>query len=447
MRIDRRIRVIAIWIVLATAVVALPADLRAAEPTVTAIVPGVVDRTSLDLTATYDVAATLVTATGRLRVSTSIDLRNDSGGPIDRVELNLLPLRVGAYHQGDVLVDDRPVAPVRSDQTLIVPLGGILPDGASARIRVGYDAAFSTSTTGTRWMFSRAGGAYAAYRWIPWISRVTPFDRPNFGDPFVTPVSPRVTVHIASDRELGIATSGRRAAGGDALHKEYVAERVRDFTFVAGASYRALLGLHGATEIRAWAPTATVRRALLAEARRALTALEARLGPYPYPTFVVASTPGGWGMESPGAVWIPRATRSSNLRYLVTHETAHQWFYGLVGNDQARQPFADEAAADFVARRVLGLRRASRCAKADLDRSIYGYSSACYYEVVYIQGGNKLDAFGILIGGPAFWSAIRSYLADHRFGMGSTRALLDAIDAATPLDMVPRYQARFPRIY
>ena len=96
-------------------------------------------------------------------------------------------------------------------------------------------------------------------------------------------------------------------------------------------------------------------------------------------------------MESPGLIWIPTGVAASNLRYLAAHETAHQWFYGIVGNDQAKQPFADEAAADFAARYVLGLKRGSRCATATLDRTIYQYSAACYYEKIYIQGGNLLD--------------------------------------------------------
>ena len=105
----------------------------------------------------------------------------------------------------------------------------------------------------------------------------------------------------------------------------------------------------------------------------ALAKLEARLGPYPYRILKIVQSAGGYGMEGPGVAWIPTGVGSSNLTYLVTHEVAHQWFYGIVGNDQAREPFADEAMTDFVARYVLGMRRASRCATAPLDRSIYRY--------------------------------------------------------------------------
>ena len=93
----------------------------------------------------------------------------------------------------------------------------------------------------------------------------------------------------------------------------------------------------------------------MAAAKRRSDREAALLGSYPYRTYDLAQTAGGYGMESPGLTWIP--TGAGSLPYLVAHETAHQWFYGIVGNDQARQPFADEAAADFVARYVTGLRR------------------------------------------------------------------------------------------
>ena len=135
------------------------------------------------------------------------------------------------------------------------------------------------------------------------------------------------------------------------------------------------------------------------------------------------------------------------LRSPVEHETAHQWFYGVVGNDQAREPVADEAAADFVARYALGLKRGSRCTKDRLDRTIYRYSRACYYEVVYIQGGNLLDRARRRMGNEVFWPAVRRYIADNRFGLVRTRTLLDALDDATPLDLAPMFARRFPSLY
>jgi hypothetical protein len=183
----------------------------------------------------------------------------------------------------------------------------------------------------------------------------------------------------------------------------------------------------------------------MAAARSALAKEAALLGPYPYRTYDLAQTAGGYGMESPGLTWIPSGAGS--LSYLVAHETAHQWFYGIVGNDQARQPFADEAITDFVARYALGLRRAPRCSTQRLDLTIYQYSSACYYEAIYIQGGNFLDDTRKAMGNSAFWAGIRDYLAANRFKLTTTKRLLDTLDAHTPLNLVPRYEPRFPGLY
>ncbi len=53
-----------------------------------------------------------------------------------------------------------------------------------------YTATLRSSITGSNWLFTRANGIIDAYRWIPWVSRRVAFDRPNHGDPFVTPVEP-----------------------------------------------------------------------------------------------------------------------------------------------------------------------------------------------------------------------------------------------------------------
>jgi aminopeptidase N len=187
---------------------------------------------------------------------------------------------------------------------------------------------------------------------------------------------------------------------------------------------------------------------MLDAAADAFVALRARLGPYPHPYFKVVQSAGGYGMESPGLIWIPTGVGSANLRYLAAHETAHQWFYGIVGNDQALEPFTDEAAADFVARSVLGLKRASRCSTGRLDLRIYDYPSTCYYERIYIQGGNLLDEARRRMGSTAFWAALRGYIASHRNAIAPTSSLLYALDAATPLDLGHTlFEPRFPRLY
>jgi hypothetical protein len=421
---------------------------RAPAAIASSITPGSVNRTSMNLRATYVVNLNIKYGTRAFQANTVATITNTSGGPIDRIEMNTAVARLGGMRLYVVSVDGRRVPRRVSDQTVIVPLGGILAAGDTVRVRVHYMARLRSNLAGSNWMFTRVNGIVDAYRWIPWVSRATPFNRPNHGDPFVTPVSPQVTVNVTSDRRLVIASTADRVwQSSTGLRQRLVARNVRDVTLTAAPDFRTTTVTVGSTKVRYYyrngANAAYIRNA----AASALRSMRARLGAYPYPMYKVVQSAGGFGMESPGMTWIPYGHGRANLRYLVYHETAHQWFYGLVGNDQARQPFADEAVADFVARDLTGLRRASRCGTGRLDLSIYRYSRSCYYEIVYIQGGNLLNQAKVRMGTTRFYTALRGYIADHRYGLSRTQLLLTALDAATSSNLSTLFRPRFPAYY
>jgi hypothetical protein len=414
-----------------------------------AIEPGAVNRTSLALRATYAVNASIDVDTGVLRVATTITARNDSGAGIDRLELNTIAARLGGIAVTSASVEDSPVSVAVSDQTISVPLGGVLPAGATVELALAYRATLKTSYSGSNWMFTRAGGTIALYRWIPWISLARPFDRPNIGDPFVTPTSPEVVVNLTLDkaRVLAAPTAGIPTTASKTWTFEV--NDVRDVSIVLAPDFTVNVRYVDGVKIRAYSRPGAVTGGKLADlAKLALDREAARLGvAYPWPSFTIVETGGGLGLESPGLVWIPGSTSSASLSYLIHHEIAHQWFYGLVGNDQQRQPFADEAAADLLARTVLGTLRDSRCVKDELDRRITQYTGACYYETIYIQGGNTLNRYRERMGTTLFWATIRDYLETYRHRIAGTKKLLDMLRDASPVDISPDLRARFPTLY
>ena len=417
-----------------------------------AIVPGSVDRASLHVVATYGVVATISTQTGVLDVSTVIRARNESGDGIDRVELNTIAARLGAIDLTSVLVDGVEVVASVDDQTISVPLGGVLPDGASARLDVAFRATLRRGLTDSDWMFSRAGGTLTLYRWIPWVSRAVPFNRPNHGDPFVTPSSPEVSVEILTDHPMVLAAPAaeiNQVAAGEGRAWRFTMENVRDVSVVLAPDFRLTAGEVDGITIRAYTrPGGLSGDRLIDQAVHAISSEAQQLGvPYPLEALTVVETQGGFGLEAPGLIWIPENVDTTNLAYLVHHETAHQWFYGLVGNDQQAEPFADEAAADLLARTALGTLRASRCASDDLDRPITGYTQRCYYEVIYVQGGRLLDDIRKLMGNERFWTTMGAYVISHRNALGSTSELLESLRAASPVDLLPTLRARFPGLY
>jgi hypothetical protein len=412
-----------------------------------ALSPGAVNATTINVSATYDATMKLQYYTRYVSVDSVATVTNTSGTSIDRLEFNTIAARLGG---GMVVtratVDGQPVTVTVSDQTVVVPLGGVLADGWTVQVRLTYKAHLRSDLTGSNWLFTRANGILSVYRWLPWVSRRVPFNRPNHGDPFITPVSPSVRVRITTDRSMVFATTGDRIAVSG-LTQTFTASNVRDFTITASPFYRVARSTIGNVLISVYYRAGAPATSLMSAARNAISRMSALVGAYPYRTFKVAQSSGRYGMESPELIWIPTGVTTSNVRYLVTHETGHQWFYGLVGSDQAYEPYTDEAVTDFLARYVLAMRRASRCSTARLDLSIYRYSSTCYYEVIYIQGGNFLDDLRRRMGSTTFWSALRNYVADNRYRIVATRTLLDALDAATSLDLVPTYKPRFPRLY
>ena len=123
---------------------------------------------------------------------------------------------------------------------------------------------------------------------------------------------------------------------------------------------------------------------------------------------------------------------------------------GSSATTRRRQPVRRRGRRRF--RRPLRPRppaRAAAAPTATLDRSIYEYSAACYYEKIYIQGGNLLDDAR-----QAGWARPRSgrpCAATWRptgTGSSTTATLLHALDAGTSLDLGRTlFGPRFPRIY
>src|SRR5205823_5955516 len=137
---------------------ATPTAKPSAAPKPSAIARGTANRTSIALVATYDVAATLHFGDRSLSAVSTMTVRNASGAPIDRVELNTVTARIGGLRLGTTTVDGRQVKPVVMDQTVIVPFGGSLPNGATTHIRIAFNTTLRSDLIGSDWLFARTNG-------------------------------------------------------------------------------------------------------------------------------------------------------------------------------------------------------------------------------------------------------------------------------------------------
>jgi Peptidase family M1 domain len=157
---------------------------------------------------------------------------------------------------------------------------------------------------------------------------------------------------------------------------------------------------------------------VLAEVRAALLDHSARFGPYPFPSLSVAVLPGigGAGIEYPGAVMLGD---TSSYRLVVAHELAHQWFYGLVGDNQAEHPWLDESFATYAEalRDRDGddyLPALNLPSRVDLPTGAFPAGAAGerqYSDIVYAKGAAALLSARAAAGTARFDAAVRCYVA------------------------------------
>ncbi len=127
----------------------------------------------------------------------------------------------------------------------------------------------------------------------------------------------------------------------------------RDMALVLYDHAALVEGEAGDTVIRSYAQNDAQARRALTYARQALETFQTLYGPYPYPVYTVCQVdfPFG-GMEYPALCMIGKdgyaAGKEDSLELTITHETAHQWFYALVGSDQANAPWQDEALCEYA---------------------------------------------------------------------------------------------------
>jgi len=144
---------------------------------------------------------------------------------------------------------------------------------------------------------------------------------------------------------------------------------------------------------------------------QAIADLEARFGAFPYRTLTVPLLPDyGGGIEYPSSIQLAAPDRD-----VLVHEVAHMWFYGMVGDDQFRDPWLDEAFATYAesvdfptsARDVQRALRIPGGVGASIDQF---KDDGRYFDVVYGKGSAALLAARDAAGAAAFDQAMRCYI-------------------------------------
>jgi hypothetical protein len=394
-----------------------------------------VNRASMLLETSYLLRANLNYGAGTISTTETIAIRNISGVAISKLNLSVMPRAFGELTAiGGFTVDGRAVSAAwTNNANLELQLGRNVYAGQSARVSLRF-AVRASGTIGTslEGRLSKANGIMQVSHWFPIISNGHPARYP--GDSQYTRTARKIRLELTTDSSsIRIAAPGTRAAYADRYHV-YEMLNARDFAFGASPYYRVVSGSAGGVAVSAFY-TSGSGSAALSYAMSALVKFEAAYGQYQWPRFVVAQTGrASSGNEYPGIIFLGGPLFSN--REVVVHETAHQWWYGMAGNDQMGEPWLDEGFSEFsTAYFYSGFE--PYASTRPVNSSIYEFPNIpapltttepnSYDQTVYFKAARFLNALRVQMGSTRFFGALRDLFAANRNGVVTTREFYDTM--------------------
>lgn len=294
----------------------------------------------------------------------------------------------------------------------------------------------------------------------------------DIGDPFYSDMA-NYKVVVKAPKEYTIASTGdvvkRKKKGKQAL-TEIRAQAVRDFAWLASDSFKLSSKKLGDTTVNSYFYTGQGKEAL-DFAVAALKAYNDAFGQYPYNQLSVVQTNFFiGGMEYPNLVMIDgdmySSSRLDSLEYIIAHELAHQWWYGLVGNDQVMEPWIDEGLTEYSTILYYGLVSTSytedqvidmvqynkyKAAQArspylypeideTIDRPVYEFEDWETYDLL-VYGKAALMFHGIreTIGDDLFFDVLKEYYKEYRFLNVNKDDIVGVFNRVTGRDFGPYF--------
>ncbi|MFG2352142.1 M1 family aminopeptidase [Streptomyces sp. NPDC048521] len=221
------------------------------------------------------------------------------------------------------------------------------------------------------------------------------------------------------------------------------ATKVRDFAWAAGPFTKISGSSAAGVPVNVYSVSgisSSSAQSMLSTARTAVDAHASRFGAYPYGELDAVIDNNYWfgGMEYPGFVLDVVSTTA------LTHEIAHQWWYGIVGDDEYTSPWLDESFTDYATDLALGktgsncwssVSWASSAEKITNSMAYWDAHSSRYSTVVYGYGKCALHDLRRLIGDTAMTKLLKDYASAHWYGVSTTAEFKAAAQAATSTDL------------
>jgi hypothetical protein len=274
----------------------------------------------------------------------------------------------------------------------------------------------------------------------------------------------RVEIRVVdAPDDLVIAASAPVERDGDRYR--YRLEAARSFAWSASTDYRVISQTTGSGLVAGYVfpEHLAAGRAAVQATAEALVLYSQLFAPYPHHQLSVVEADFPDGMEYEGLYFLGEeyyaGYNSGPRNYLTTiavHETAHQWWYGLVGNDQALEPWLDEALATYSELlfyeneypdlidwwwqfRVKRFNPAGRVNSTIYDHT--GFRS--YVNAVYLRGALFLEEVRQQVRDEAFFEFLREYVAGNVHGVADKDGFFTLLLRRGRVNLIERLAAYF----
>lgn len=283
----------------------------------------------------------------------------------------------------------------------------------------------------------------------------------TIGDPFYSEVADYEVV-ITVPSETVVACSGSlisETPSDTNTVLKYSADKIRDFAIVMDNDLLCEKAVSGTTEVLYYYyededPTATLKYAT-----DALSVFGESFGAYPFETLSIVTTAfNDGGMEYGRLVYI--ADDVTDVEGTIVHEIAHQWWYGLVGNDSFNEAYLDEGLTCYSTlyyyKQIYGDAKYEEATKSLIDsyvlyeriqtmrktgadlsinKSIYDFTSYQYEMLVYKKGAMMFAHIMNTMGEEKFNKALSAYVKDYSYKIATTDNLTAALTKSFGGDM------------
>lgn len=285
------------------------------------------------------------------------------------------------------------------------------------------------------------------------------------GDPFYSDCANYV-VNLTYDSNLVVAGTGVqtevRQQGGK-TETEFNAKVVRDFACVISDKFEYKTAKAGKVEVNYFYYNDAHADLSLKAAVDAINTFSNKFGAYPYKTFSVVKCDFlHGGMEYPNLVMISdEIDNFDDYLNVIIHETAHQWWYALVGNDEYNLPWLDEALTEFSTALFYDYNKGYNLTHAQIvkaNKENYTLFITVYQDVLgaidtsmravdeyntepeytyctYVKGTLMYESLFALIGERKFIKATQKYFEANKFKNANIDDLIDAFSSAFGSDM------------